>query len=114
MSQPPASPADAPPPDKGGDDMATLAKGGRTNTLGFVLRLLGGLPFLFVGFRFYGVEEMGKFAAAFVVVEIFALICSLGEKRGLAQRLTDGIKSDEDTPANLVFDAMLVSLCFSL
>lgn len=93
--------------------MATLAKGGRTNTLGFVLRLLGGLPFLFVGFRLYGVEEMGKFAAAFVVVEIFALICALGEKRGLAQRLTEGIQSHEDTPANLVFDAMLVSLVFS-
>ena len=52
--------------------MATLAKGGRTNTLGFVLRLLGGLPFLFVGFRLYGVEEMGKFAAAFVVAGSFA------------------------------------------
>ena len=25
--------------------MATLAKGGRTNTLGFILRLLGGIPF---------------------------------------------------------------------
>ena len=113
MTTSPASPADQPPPDKGGDDMATLAKGGRTNTLGFVLRLLGGLPFLFVGFRLYGVEEMGKFAAAFVVVEIFALICSLGEKRGLAQRLTEGIESHEDTAANLVFDAMLVSLVFS-
>ena len=94
--------------------MATLAKGGRTNTLGFILRLLGGLPFLFIGFRFYGVEQMGKFAAAFVVVEIFALICALGEKRGLAQRLSDGIKSHEDSATNLVFDAMLVSLVFSL
>jgi len=94
--------------------MATLAKGGRTNTLGFILRLLGGLPFLFVGFRLYGVDEMGRFAAAFVVIEIFALICALGEKRGLAQRLTEGIESEEDTPANLVFDAMLVSLVVSL
>lgn len=93
--------------------MATLAKGGRTNTLGFILRLLGGLPFLFVGFRLYGVDEMGRFAAAFVVIEIFALICALGEKRGLAQRLADGTESDEDTPANLVFDAMLVSLFVS-
>lgn len=112
MSLPP-TPESALPRDKGGDDMATLAKGGRTNTLGFLLRLLGGLPFLFVGFRFYGVDEMGRFAAAFVVIEIFALICALGEKRGLAQRLTDGIESDEDTPANLVFDAMLVSLIAS-
>ena len=53
--------------------MATLAKGGRTNTLGFILRLLGGIPFLFIGFRLYGVDEMGRFAAAFVVVEIVAL-----------------------------------------
>lgn len=94
--------------------MATLAKGGRTNTLGFILRLLGGIPFLFVGFRLYGVDEMGRFAAAFVVIEILALICSLGEKRGLAQRLTEGAEDHEDTPANLIFDGMLTSLVFSL
>lgn len=105
-------------PDKGGDDMATLAKGGRTNALGFFLRLLGGLPFLFVGFRLYGVEEMGRFAAAFVVIEIFALICALGEKRGLAQRLSEGAEDvahgAEGSPTNLVFDGMLTSLLFSL
>lgn len=94
--------------------MQTLAKGGRTNTLGFVLRLLGGIPFLFIGFRLYGVDEMGRFAAAFVVIEIFALICSLGEKRGLAQRLTEGAEDREGPPANLVFDGMLTSLLFSL
>ncbi len=94
--------------------MQTLAKGGRTNALGFILRLLGGIPFLFVGFRFYGVEEMGRFAAAFVVIEIFALICALGEKRGLAQRLTDGAEDHEASPANLVFDGLLTSLVFSL
>jgi len=107
-------PQDTPRPDKGGDDMATLAKGGRTNTLGFILRLLGGIPFLFVGFRLYGVDEMGRFAAAFVVIEIFALVCSLGEKRGLAQRLTEGAEDHEDTPTNLVFDGMLTSLVFSI
>ncbi len=94
--------------------MATLAKGGRTNTFGFFLRLLGGIPFLFIGFRFYGVDEMGRFAAAFVVIEIFALICSLGEKRGLAQRLTEGAEDHEGSPSNLVFDGMLTSLLFSL
>ncbi|WP_252260514.1 oligosaccharide flippase family protein [Erythrobacter aurantius] len=93
--------------------MATLAKGGRTNTLGFILRLLGGIPFLFVGFRLYGVDEMGRFAIAFVVVEIVALICALGEKRGLAQRLTEGAEDKEDTPTNLVFDGMLASLAVS-
>ena len=98
--------------------MATLAKGGRTNTLGFILRLLGGIPFLFIGFRLYGVDEMGRFAAAFVVIEIFALICALGEKRGLAQRLREGEEdhgeSDGSSEVNLVFDGMLTSLLFSL
>ncbi len=100
--------------DGGKDDMATLAKGGRTNTLGFIIRALGGIPFLFIGYRLYGVDEMGRFAAAFVIIEIFALICALGEKRGLAQRLTEGVQDHEGTPANLVFDGMLTSLLFSL
>ena len=98
--------------------MATLAKGGRTNTLGFVVRLLGGLPFLFVGYRLYGVEEMGRFAIAFVVVEILALVCALGEKRGLAQRLAEGAEDDGPEAArrkvNLVFDGLLASLAISL
>ncbi|MEM6827296.1 MAG: oligosaccharide flippase family protein [Pseudomonadota bacterium] len=96
------------------EDMATLAKGGRTNTLGFILRLLGGIPFLFIGFRLYGVDEMGRFAAAFVVIELLALICALGEKRGLAQRLREGEEDHEGPEANLVFDGMLTSLLFSL
>lgn len=100
--------------DGGKEDMATLAKGGRTNTLGFIIRALGGIPFLFIGYRLYGVDEMGRFAAAFVIIEIFALICALGEKRGLAQRLTEGVQDHEGSPANLVFDGMLTSLLFSL
>ena len=43
----------------------------------------------------------------------FALICALGEKRGLAQRLTEGAEDHEGPPANLVFDGMLTSLLFS-
>ncbi|QFT78462.1 lipopolysaccharide biosynthesis protein [Erythrobacter sp. THAF29] len=93
--------------------MATLAKGGRTNTMGFVIRLLGNIPFLFIGYRLYGVEAMGRFAAAFVIIEIFALVCALGEKRGLAQRLTEGVEDREGTPSNLVFDGMLASLICS-
>ncbi len=100
--------------DGGKEDMATLAKGGRTNTLGFIIRALGGIPFLFIGYRLYGVDEMGRFAAAFVIIEIFALICALGEKRGLAQRLTEGAQDEEGPPANLVFDGMLTSFLFSL
>ena len=107
----PASPGSASP--NHGDDMATLAKGGRTNTLGFLIRLIGGIPFLFIGYRLYGVEDMGRFAAAFVVIEIFALICALGEKRGLAQRLTEGADEAGEAKVNLVFDGMLVSLVVS-
>ncbi|MFL0356008.1 lipopolysaccharide biosynthesis protein [Erythrobacter sp. GH1-10] len=94
--------------------MATLARGGRTNTLGFVIRLLGNIPFLFIGYRLYGVDDMGRFAAAFVIIEIFALICALGEKRGLAQRLTEGAEEEGVPQSNLVFDGMLASLIVSL
>lgn len=95
------------------EDMTTLVKGGRTNTLGFVIRLLGGIPFLFIGYRLYGVEEMGRFASAVVVVELFALICALGEKRGLAHRLTEGASEDGKLRTNLVYDGMLAVLLFS-
>ena len=113
MSKPPqqaASGADT-------EDLQALAKGGRTNTMGFVVRLLGNAPFLFIGYRLYGVEEMGRFAFAFVVIEIIALICALGEKRGLAQRLTDGIEGDgpgtDRLKTILVYDGMLASLIIS-
>ncbi len=104
---------DGPEPAKGGDDMATLAKGGRDNTMGFFIRLLGNVPFLFIGYRLYGVEDMGRFVPAIVIIEIMALICAMGEKRGLAQRLSEGADADGGSPANLVFDGMLASLLFS-
>jgi len=90
-------------------DIAALAKGGRTNFIGFVLRLVARIPFLFVAGRFYGAEAVGRFASALVVVELLALVCSIGEKRGLAQRLTE---SDEH-PANLIADALLVATALS-
>ncbi len=52
---------------------------------------------------------MGRFASALVVVELFALLCSLGEKRGLAQRLS----ISEEHPANTVYSGMLLALIFS-
>lgn len=91
-------------------DIAALARGGRTNFFGFLLRLAARLPFLFIAGRLYGAPALGRFASALVVVELVALICSIGEKRGLAQRLSD---SDEN-PANLVLDGMLVALVLSL
>ncbi|HSM52670.1 MAG TPA: oligosaccharide flippase family protein, partial [Erythrobacter sp.] len=90
-------------------DIAALAKGGRTNFFGFLLRLAARLPFLFIAGRLYGADALGRFASALVVIELIALICSMGEKRGLAQRLTDG----EDEPVNLVLDGMLLALLLS-
>ncbi|MFX8086624.1 hypothetical protein ABTK81_19265, partial [Acinetobacter baumannii] len=70
-----------------GDDIQALAKGGRTNVLGFVLRLGARVPFLFVAGRLYGAAAVGRFALAVVVVELAALAATLGMKRGLAQAL---------------------------
>lgn len=92
------------------DDMSAIAKGGKQNVVGFLLRLLARIPFLFIAGRLYGVDAVGRFASALVVVELVALICAMGEKRGLAQRLTEG---DEHHPANLVYDGMLLALIFS-
>ena len=111
MSQ---SPADAAPaPDKGGDDLATLAKGGRTNTMGFVVRLIARIPFLVIATRLYGAEALGRFASALVLIEIVALICSLGEKRGLAQRLSEGAGDNRAAETNLVYDGVLLALAYS-
>ncbi len=91
-------------------DIAALAKGGRTNFYGFLLRLVARLPFLFIAGRLYGADALGRFASALVVVELLALICSMGEKRGLAQRLTEG---EGIRQSNLVFDGMLLAVLFS-
>ena len=96
--------------EKSSEDIAALAKGGRTNFMGFLLRLAARMPFLFIAGRLYGAEELGRFASALVVIELVALVCSIGEKRGLAQRLTEST----EPPANLVADGMLVALVLSL
>lgn len=94
-----------------GDDLAAIARGGRTNLFGFFLRLAARIPFLFIAGRAaaYGPEALGRFASALVVIELAAMLCTLGEKRGLAQRLAD---SDEH-PANVVADGVLVALLTS-
>ena len=51
--------------------------------MGFLLRLLARLPFLFIAGQLYGAAAVGRFASALVVVELVALLCSIGEKRGL-------------------------------
>lgn len=92
-------------------DTAALAKGGRQNFIGFLLRLVARIPFLIIAGRLYGAESLGRFASALVVVELAAMLASLGEKRGLAQRLSE---SDDDAhPANLVWEVILLALVLS-
>jgi O-antigen/teichoic acid export membrane protein len=69
-------------------DAAALAKGGRTNFFGFVLRLVARLPFLYVAGRWYGPEAVGRFAFAVLVIELVAQLATLGLKRGLAEQLS--------------------------
>ena len=86
-------------------DMATLARGGRLNVFGFVLRLAGMVPFLFIGGRIYGPAALGRFAYAVLTVEFAAQIAALGLRRGLAQLLTDAKKPQ----ACVVADALVVA-----
>ena len=106
-----ASPADNTAGDA--DDLAALAKGGRTNTMGFAIRLVARIPFLIIATRLYGAEALGRFASALVLIEIVALICSLGEKRGLAQRLSVGAGENRSAETNLVYDGILLALIYS-
>ena len=70
------------------DDIAALARGGRTNFFGFVIRLVARIPFLFIAGRFYGPALLGRFAYAVIVMELAAQLATLGLKRGLAQQLS--------------------------
>ncbi|WP_343518186.1 lipopolysaccharide biosynthesis protein [Sphingomonas sp.] len=92
------------------DDIAALAKGGRTNVFGFVLRLAARLPFLFIAGRLYGPEIVGRFALAVVVVELAALLATLGLKRGLAQALA----STDRPHSHVVWDGMVVAFVVSI
>ena len=86
-------------------DLAALARGGRINFFGFVLRLLARLPFLFIAGRMYGAEELGRFAYAVLIVEFAAQLATLGLKRGLAQQLA---RTDKPHVC-VVADALLVA-----
>ena len=90
------------PPDA---DMATLARGGRLNILGFVIRLVGMVPFLFIGGRIYGAASLGRFAYAVLTVEFAAQIAALGLRRGLAQLLANARKPQ----SCVVADSLLVA-----
>ncbi len=91
-------------------DIQALAKGGRTNVLGFVIRLAATAPFLIIASRMYGAEALGRFASATVMVELVGQLCTLGQKRGLAQRLA----LDGDHPSHSVADALSLSALLAL
>ncbi|WP_423142986.1 lipopolysaccharide biosynthesis protein [Parablastomonas sp. CN1-191] len=91
-------------------DIAALAKGGRTNFFGFLLRLAGTAPFLFIAGRAYGVEALGRYASALVIVELTSQLCALGQRRGLAQRLAE----DERPHAHVIADGMILSLVLGI
>jgi O-antigen/teichoic acid export membrane protein len=91
-------------------DIDQLAKGGRTNIAGFALRLLARIPFLFIAGRIYGAALVGRFAIAVVVVELAALLATLGLKRGLAQALAKA----ERPHVCVVWDALAVAFFAAL
>jgi O-antigen/teichoic acid export membrane protein len=105
------------PADEG--DIAALAKGGRTNIMGFLVRLIARVPFLFIASRLYGAGAMGRLASALVMVEFAGLLATLGQTRGLAQRLDEtgwsgrkhslGQVYDPDAATHAVADALLVT-----
>ena len=95
-----------PAPDQ---DIAALAKGGRTNFLGFVLRLAARLPFLFIAGRFYGPELLGRFAYAVIVIELAAQLATMGLKRGLAQQLSTTDQPHECVVADGLLAALIAS-----
>lgn len=87
-------------------DIAALAKGGRTNIFGFLLRLAARLPFLFIAGRLYGAAVLGRFAYAVLVVEFAAQLATMGLKRGLAEQLAH----DERDQGHVLADALLLCL----
>jgi len=86
-------------------DLAALARGGRINFFGFILRLLARLPFLFIAGRMYGAAELGRFAYAVLILEFAAQLATLGLKRGLAEQLA---KTDKPHTC-VVWDGLLVA-----
>ena len=100
MNQPTA------PETKPDGDIAALAKGGRTNFFGFLLRLAARIPFLFIAGRFYGPEALGRFASALVIVELASQIATMGQKRGLAAQMSRGDQPD----AHIIADGMVLSI----
>lgn len=93
-------------------ETAALARGGRTSFIGYVLRLAARFPFLFIAGRMYGAEALGRFAYATMVVELVAMLATLGLKRGLAEDMAN--RANPDGEAHALYDALLLSLLAAL
>ncbi|WP_181160129.1 lipopolysaccharide biosynthesis protein [Sandaracinobacter neustonicus] len=78
----------------------SLARGGRTNFAGFLLRLAARFPFLVLAARLYGAEELGYFAYAVMVVEFVAALATLGLKRGLSAEMARGGRDERHVLAD--------------
>lgn len=87
-----------------------LARGGRTNFLGFLLRLAARFPFLVIAARLYGADDLGRFAYATMVVEFVAALATVGLKRGLAGEMTRGDRAE----AHVLADACVLGLALAL
>jgi O-antigen/teichoic acid export membrane protein len=94
----------------GPGDIEALARGGRTNFFGFLLRLAARLPFLFIAGRWYGADALGRFAYATIIVEFAGQLATMGLKRGLAQQLA----TTKREHVCVVWDGMLVGWLGSL
>ena len=95
--------AERPPSDAA--ETAALAKGGRTSFFGYVLRLAARFPFLVIAGRLYGAEALGRFAYATMVVELAAMLATLGLRRGLAEDMA----RRPDDEAGALLDALVVA-----
>lgn len=88
------------------EEIDALAKGGRTNIIGFMMRLIARLPFLFIAGRLYGPDTLGTFARAVLFVEVAALLATFGLKRGLALAIAE---ADERPHVQIVWDCLVVA-----
>ena len=95
----------------GPGDIEALAKGGRTNFFGFLLRLAARLPFLFIAGRWYGADALGRFAYATIIVEFAGQLATMGLKRGLAQQLSTTTDREH---VCVVWDGLLVGWVASI
>lgn len=92
-------------------ETAALARGGRVSFFGYMLRLAARFPFLFIAGRLYGAEALGHFAYATMVVELVAMLATLGLKRGLAQDMADRGPAGE---AHALYDGLLAAIAAAL